>query len=269
MTNIEKISVLSLGWGVQSWTMVAMMAFDELQRADYVLHSDTTFERSTTYEFAAKMTPWLGERGVDVVTVKGKWLDVMWQQDSPSIMIPAIVKKPDGSKGQMMRQCTSNWKIAPIRRYIRERLKDHKIKIAPNVVQMMTGITTDEIQRMRDSDVQWSENVYPLIDRGMSRMDCITWLESKDLPVPHKSACTFCPYSNERTWMELKRNGGTDWDMAVQIDANLRNKRKDPAFVHPSGKPLPEAIAIPEDYGASQPSLFDDIEACDSGFCWT
>jgi len=267
--NKERISVLSLGWGVQSWTMVAMMALDELPHSDYVLHSDTTFERSSTYDFAAKMTPWLGERGVDVVTVKGRRVDVMWQKDSPSIMIPAVVKKADGSKGHLMRQCTSDWKILPIRRYIRERLKDHKIKIASGVVQMMTGITTDEVQRMRDSDVQWSENVYPLIDLGMSRIDCISWLDAHDLPIPHKSACTFCPYSNKQTWMELKRNGGADWDMAVQIDANLRKKIKDPAFVHLSGKPLPEAVVIPEDYGASQPSMFDDIEACDSGFCWT
>ena len=42
------ISYLSLGWGIQSTTLAAMMALDEIPRVDYVVHADTTHERAET-----------------------------------------------------------------------------------------------------------------------------------------------------------------------------------------------------------------------------
>lgn len=62
--------VISLGWGVQSFALAAMSALDELPPIDAAIHADTTHERTETYKFAAKWTPWLEERGVRVVTVK-------------------------------------------------------------------------------------------------------------------------------------------------------------------------------------------------------
>ena len=37
--------VLSLGWGVQSWTIAAMAALGELPRFDAALHADATWDR--------------------------------------------------------------------------------------------------------------------------------------------------------------------------------------------------------------------------------
>ncbi|KKL22079.1 hypothetical protein LCGC14_2439070, partial [marine sediment metagenome] len=53
------LRVLSLGWGVQSWTLAAMIALKELPPIDYAIHADTTHEMSNTYALAAKWTPWL------------------------------------------------------------------------------------------------------------------------------------------------------------------------------------------------------------------
>ena len=63
MTTIP-LRVLSLGWGVQSWTLAAMIALKELPLVDYAVHADTTHEHEGTYAHAAKWTPWLEERGV-------------------------------------------------------------------------------------------------------------------------------------------------------------------------------------------------------------
>jgi hypothetical protein len=60
--------VASLGWGSQSVVMVAMSALGELPPIDFALHSDTTHERTETYAYAKRMTPWFEERGVKVVT---------------------------------------------------------------------------------------------------------------------------------------------------------------------------------------------------------
>lgn len=38
--------IVSLGWGVQSWTIAAMMALDDLPRAEFLVHADTTWEHA-------------------------------------------------------------------------------------------------------------------------------------------------------------------------------------------------------------------------------
>ena len=72
-----QIRYLSLGWGVQSFTLAAMMALEALTRVDIVIHADTAHESELTYRFAQKWTPWLGEHGITVVTVQGKRTDII------------------------------------------------------------------------------------------------------------------------------------------------------------------------------------------------
>ena len=119
------LTYLSLGWGVQSFTLAAMMALDELDRVDFLVHSDTTHEASGTYAFAEQWTPWLGEHGLTVVTVRPENADITrldWGRGS--VMIPAFSQdKQDASHGQVKRQCTTQWKIMPIRRFLRAELK--------------------------------------------------------------------------------------------------------------------------------------------------
>ena len=67
MPRTEPLTVLSLGWGVQSWTLAAMVALKELPPVDCAIHADTTHEASGTYEHAKKWTPWLEDQGVLVV----------------------------------------------------------------------------------------------------------------------------------------------------------------------------------------------------------
>ena len=131
------------------------------------------------------------------------------------------------------------------------------------------GISRDEWTRMRTSDVAYITNSYPLVDRKITRADCVTWLKAHGIPIPDKSACTFCPYHSINSWKELKRKGGQDWAEAVEVDEAIREKRPPfQLYVHPYRKPLAEAVTIPEDQGASQLPM-DLEEPCDSGVCWT
>tara|TARA_Y100000310_G_scaffold65807_1_gene61250 strand:- start:61 stop:417 length:357 start_codon:yes stop_codon:yes gene_type:complete len=118
---------------------------------------------------------------------------------------------------------------------------------------------------MRTSDVGYITNVYPLVDQRISRVNCAGWLENHGLDVPSKSTCTFCPYRPAWGWKALKKNGGTDWAEAKQVDEDIRDARPPhKLFIHSSGLPLDKAIAIPEDVGAEQLEL-----PCDSGHCFT
>jgi len=268
------LRTLSLGWGVQSWTLAAMVALGELPPIDYAIHADTTWEHQATYEHAAKWTSWLEEHGVRVITVRGKRTEVIasWA-NSISVMIPAFtVDRLSQSHGQIKRQCTHDWKIMPIRRFLRERLQEMGVRALPGAVESLMGISLDEFTRMRSSDVLYVVNSYPLVDARVTRPDCSTWLEGHGLPVPPKSSCVFCPYHKIASWKELKRAGGSDWETAVEVDVTIRDRRPNAQiFVHPARLPLPQAIKIPEDHGARQMSLEDlwrNDAPCDGGFCF-
>lgn len=256
---------ISLGWGVQSFTLAAMSALGELPKVDVAIHADTTHERAVTYAFAAEWSPWLEARGVKVATVhnqaRGGTDVVIGNVKTP---IPAYTLN-NGKDGSIRRQCTGDWKIGPIRRY----LQAHR---QGKPVELWLGISTDEWHRAKDADVGYITHRYPLLDLGMSRADCLTWLAAHNLPSPGKSSCVFCPFLNKRAWQEMKRQGGADWQHALEVDAAIRNVRlPGQLFVHPRRVPLSEAVVIPEDTGFSQLDLLasDDQDAeCDSGHCF-
>jgi len=242
-----------------------MSALGELPKVDVAIHSDTTHERSATYAFAAQWTPWLEARGVKVATVvnqaRGGTDVVIGDSKTP---IPAYTVN-GGKDGSIRRQCTGDWKIQPIRRY----LQAHR---QGKPVELWLGISSDEWHRAKDADVQYITHRYPLLDLGMSRADCLTWLAAHNLPSPGKSSCVFCPFLNKRAWQQMKREGGADWQHALEVDAAIRDVRPPgQLFVHTRRVPLSEAVVIPEDSGFSQLDLLasDDADAeCDSGHCF-
>jgi 3'-phosphoadenosine 5'-phosphosulfate sulfotransferase (PAPS reductase)/FAD synthetase len=140
--------IISLGWGVQSFGLAAMVAKGVLPPVDAAVHSDTTHERRETYEFRQRWTPWLEERGVRVVTAQAERTrpDEHWG-NTPGIRIAAYTTWPDGTpSGMMGRQCTRDWKISPIRRWL-------QANRGGEPVEMWLGITLDEVTRMKPSDV--------------------------------------------------------------------------------------------------------------------
>ena len=275
---MPELTYLSLGWGVQSWTIAAMVALGDLPPIELAIHSDTGHEAAGTYAHAEKWTPWLTEHGIQVVTVRPENNDVIredWgkKSGSPSIQIPAFTLThlsednaggANAKEGQIGRQCTRQWKITPIRRHLRSILGPGRLK--PGSLVCWQGISLDEWSRMRDSDVKYIRNVYPLVDRRMTRLDCTQWLQQHNLDVPNKSACVFCPFHKKSEWRQLKQQGGSDWDHATDVDQAIRKKRDTmDIFIHPSRLPLEEAVQIPEDVGAQQMEL--DLP-CDGGVCF-
>ena len=181
---------LSMGWGEQSFTLGAMVALGDLPPIDLAIHADTGHEAQGTYEHARKYTPWLGERGLRVVTVGEPRTELVMQEWSGSVQIPAFTReRRTGSRGQLLRQCTRNWKLNPIRRHVRTLLPGGRPR--PESVHCWQGISLDELERMRDSDVRYIKNVYPLVELRMTRLDCRQYLLEHGLDVPVKSACVY------------------------------------------------------------------------------
>lgn len=250
------MKILSLGWGVQSFTLAAMVALGEIEPINYAIHADTTHESQLTYEFADRWRGWLRERGVEVITVKPSNKDARVVNGYKSgIEIPAFLLGTN-KQGQTHRQCTGKWKIAPMRRWIQEHRNNEPI-------EQWIGISWDESQRMKFSDVKYITHRWPLLDKRMTRVDCKNWLDSHNLEIPPRSACTFCPFHSSSEWRRIK-DTPRDWENAIQNDREIRNIYPPfELFVHPSRKPLEEVdFRTAEEKG--QLSLWDN--EC-SGIC--
>lgn len=268
---MPEIKAISLGWGVQSWTMAVMVALGDLPPVYFAIHSDTQWEREETYTFADKWIWWLNERGVKVVTVsdtKQALLAGTGKTDAPF-----FTRDETGDVfGQLRRQCTNRWKIVPVRRFLSDVLKKRGLSKSGGVVEQWIGITMDEYQRMKSSDVKYIKHRFPLIEMRMTRQDCLLYLQYNGIQSPGKSACVFCPYHSRAYWQQMKREGGRDWETSISIDHKIRDQRLPYLlFVHPARKPLVDSVSIPEDYGMTQPSMFDFEDAaapCDGGHCF-
>jgi hypothetical protein len=267
---------LSLGWGIQSFTLAAMVALGDLEPVDVAIHADTTHEASGTYSFAARWTPWLEERGVRVVTVTtgvhDQWMTAprLNGHGTPPLFTSGVFSeavydedenivghKDVENQGQMLRSCTQRWKIAPMRQWLQANRNKQP-------VEQWLGISLDEFQRMKGSDVKYITHRWPLIELRMTRWDCQRYLETNGIEVPPKSACVFCPYHNQAAWRELKAEGGADWQKAVEVDEAIRKARPPyDLFIHPARIPLTN-IDLRSEQDKGQLSLWD-LEC--SGIC--
>ena len=94
---------------------------------------------------------------------------------------------------------------------------------------------------MRQSDVKYITNRYPLIEARLSRWDCIRWLQEHDLEVPTRSACVFCPFHSRAEWRDIRDNAPEDWIKSVEVDELIRKARPPyDLFVCNQRKPLEE-----------------------------
>lgn len=145
-------------------------------------------------------------------------------------------------RGILWRQCTRDYKIYPVRREIRKLLGYQPREKVREHVRLWMGISTDEIQRVKPSQVKFIENIYPLIDEDMSRLDCLRWFQDNDLPLPPKSSCIICPYHSDEHWLDIKRNDPKAWDMAVNFDKQIRHMPSvnGAVYLHRSCVPLDE-----------------------------
>ena len=246
------MKILSLGWGVQSFTLAAMSALGELEPIDAAIHADTTHDSVLTYAFAEKWTSWLEDRGVNVITVKADDTDYIDRKYNHT-QIPAF----NNSGGMGKRQCTTHWKIVPVRRMIRQ-LSGGK------PVEQWIGISLDEIQRANRSGVQYVTNRFPLVEKRITRSACVEWLEKNGLEVPPKSACVFCPYHGLNNWRQTKAVD-EDWQEAVRVDEEIRHVSNNGItnYLCSARVPLTDLdLSTPEERGQ-----INWIDEC-SGTCW-
>src|SRR5690606_220334 len=157
----------------------------------------------------------------------------------------AFTKSKSGKIGMIRRQCTKELKIVPIRRKVRE-LAGIAGKRSPKhpIIEQWIGISLDEVVRMKPSFETWHVNRFPLIEMGMTRRDCLRWLEKHGYPLPPKSACIGCPFHSDGAWRRMRDEDPDAWADAVAIDGLIRSGFRGlcgEGFLHRCAVPLDQA----------------------------
>ena len=243
------LRVLSLGWGLDSWTLAAMSALEELPPVAgwdvpaVAIHAQTGHERLATRLFAANWGPWLEGFAVPVVNVYPKDNRVIQRG---AVMPPVFTVSPEGKKGMAPRQCNRDWKVRPAKRYIRKVIKERGLKLRPGTVEQWIGFHAQEAHRAErtTSRVQYITHRFPLVELGIGPEEARAWLQDHNLPAPPSSSCVFCPFHDDETWREIRRCP-EDWQKAVDVDRSLRNGaagRRYRSYLHESRQPLEDVF---------------------------
>jgi len=258
---------LSLGAGVQSSALMVLGCTDSrVPMPDAAIFSDTGDEPKYVMDYLEILRSYGAGHGMSIVTAqKGVLSDDALSRDK-FVPVPLYTLHKDGTKGVLRRQCTREYKITPINQKVRELLGYKPRQRMKHRVRAMLGISTDEMQRMKDSWTKWVTNTYPLIDLGISRSDCYTIIAQAGLPEPKKSACVYCPYHDDQYWQWMKDEQPIEFARAVDFDNAIRNKTmkgsESPAFVHRSCVPLEDA-----EFNASDKTQLDFFNNECEGMC--
>lgn len=219
------LTYLSLGAGVQSTALYILAAQGRygVPRADVAVFADTGDEPEHVYRQLAALEEWgLKNGGAPIVRVSAgmalsEAMKVRW------VPIPAFTQS-DTREGMLRRQCTKEFKVVPIQRYIKEQVlgrpRGYPVK---QRVRSMMGFSAEEVFRMKPSREKWITSSYPLVDANLYRSHCVRIVEDAGLGTPRKSACVYCPFHSDRYWAEMKRDDPAAFQKAVDVDEMIRS----------------------------------------------
>lgn len=281
--------VLNLGAGVQS-TALYLMSIDgdepEVPRFDAAIFADTQEEPDDVYQHLE----WLEKQGGPPIvrTTAGRLGDALDQGSDANgntrrdgghyISIPAFTLHPQtGAKGIIQRQCTGDFKVKPIEKWIREHYGAGFGKPVPKdtIIHQYMGLSFDEPkrvirvkQRFLAKPSNWRVH-FPLWEMQYTRADCQSYLRQRMPYEVPRSACVFCPFKSDEEWRRLMNEDTKGWQRAVHIDHVCRTGtgRDANRYLHKSCVPLDEVDLRPADEKSGQRHLFSGFQDECEGYC--
>jgi hypothetical protein len=210
---------------VQSFTVLLLACEGKIPPFNAALFANTGWEPHAVYDQVRKAREIGARAGIPVLTVSNG--DIRHDALNPTsrfVTMPLFVKNPDGSKGTTRRQCTGEYKLKPLKEAVRALLGyPHPTRVPRGVyADQAIGISTDEVHRAKDSDVNYTRNIFPLLDLGMSRTDCRDFLRERGHGNIVKSASIGCPYSGNSRLRWIRDTDPRAWADLVEFDRAIR-----------------------------------------------
>jgi hypothetical protein len=273
IADMNRTQVFSYGGGVQSVAVCALIIQGRLPKPDYIVISDTGYEKGTTWEYMDNVTsPALAKVGLKIDRIKrteySKYDVVSTSNTGRYDVLPPVYIRRTGLVSKLPGHCSGEWKRNSIRRWLREQ--------GVRACDLWLGISLDEKKRVRESTVQWVRNVYPLIsaatpnfkgaELNLTRADCLSVVHDMGWPTPPRSSCYICPNMTNAEWKDIPAH---EIQKAMEVEATLQVAiRKDVIgiYLHRSGLPIEQACT--QGSNAVDTIACPDLAECNSGYCF-
>ena len=184
------------------------------------------------------------------------------------VSIPFWTIGPDGKKGKMMRNCTMDYKIGLIQKYVRcillgyrkgQRTKQEDIKAH----EMHIGFSVEEQRRCSENPHKMFVNHFPLVEMGLERKDNYAYIRDVWGLETKASACTFCPFHRNYFFQHLKENEPNEYSDLVEFDEMLdreqpNTKIQSKLYISRSRKRIVELL--PEDCKDAECFMYQDLK---------
>lgn len=174
-------------------------------------------------------------------------------------LIPAFILNNDGSKGILGRKCTENFKIVPVRRFIRDQI------VGPEIMKVWKKKHESALKQIRDWDeavsvARKNETMPPLrpaeawnecqedalivlwigisIDEAdRAKESKVPWIRhrnplleqrisrnhcKKGVPGAPRSACRFCPFHSDAEWIRQRDEEPEEFAQSVAYEKRLQ-----------------------------------------------
>ncbi|MEV0709266.1 hypothetical protein [Nocardia aurea] len=301
--NTPTLRLLSLGAGVQSTTLALMACRGELPGLDGAVFADTGWEPPAVYEQVDRLETEFATAGIplhrvsnghlrkDSLDPEHRFVSIPYFTLAPEgTMIREEITEPDAN-GQLVivgyrerlatrreregigrRQCTAEYKIAPINRAVRMLLgapAPRYLRVPKGrYAEQWIGFSTDEPERVNDRrENKYTVKRFPLLELDMSRKDCERYLRRAGWGHTVKSSCIGCPHHRNDYWREMRDHRPDEWADAIAFDHAIRKggasakPLRGQAFLHRSCVPLelaPIDRVTRVEWKNRQLDLFDD-----------
>lgn len=235
MIDWEYLNILSYGAGTPSTTL-ALMSCENAQRGQPYPHPEVPIYDAVIFCDLHSEPSWVYVQAEFTATACKKagipfyWLDSDLYGDftrnfghARTACIPFWTLSEDGKKGRMPRQCTYDYKIKVIEKFVRYELlryrpRERTLPLDKRAHNLHMGIMWEERRRAKESKLTLFTNKYPLVDMGWTRAECyaynkLIWgLETK------ASCCLFCPFHTNYFYQYIQEYEPSCYACALQVD---------------------------------------------------
>jgi hypothetical protein len=226
--------IVSLGLGVDSVAMLIRLVNMKVAIAA-ILFADTGGEKPETMAYLSVINAWLRANGQPEVTVvayrqaHGRY-DTLAGNCIANMMLPSLAYGGRGCSGKfkvevmdahVLGKTRGPWKGPGLQCAVDAKARGLKIYRA---IGYDAG--PKDARRSAIPEDRHFRYVYPLRELGMDRIECIRTILREGLPVPLKSACTFCPASKPAELLWLHAVHPELFMQALAIEENAGPKLK-------------------------------------------
>lgn len=184
------------------------------------------------------------------------------------VSVPFWTVGPDGKKGRMMRNCTMDYKISLIQKYVRQELlgyrKGQRTKSEDiKAHEMHIGFSAEEQRRCSENPHKMFVNHFPLVEMGLERKDNYAYIRDVWGLETKASACTFCPFHRNYFFRHLKENEPKEYMDLVKFDEMIEREQpntkiQSKLYISRSRKRI--ADLLPEECQDAECFLYRDLE---------